>query len=390
MSTTRQISTLIKVSLAWIISSRRQARKRHPGTVHVLYCMCDHYEPGSGKVSAEVGTQRVEDLLEFYPKIADAHVDSDGRKPRRSWFFPPHYHQNGWLKKLVSLCERGYGEIELHLHHGKQIPDTSENLKRTLDLCVEEYSIFGIFGQTSGIRKFGFIHGDWALDNSRHGEFCGVNDEISILNETGCFADFTFPCYNEANPEQINSIYYATDDTAKPKSHNRGIPVNTRGGPTIDHDLMMVEGPFHPYFRNGKLRGLRIYGDAVDNEQEATRARIDAWVRTGIAVQGKENWVVVKTHTHGATDSKVALGQNMHVLFDHLEKKYRDGQGYALHYVTARELYNIIKAAEAGEIGENPADYKNYTVSAPLYDSTPSVLEASETLRALVGKTYHG
>jgi hypothetical protein len=132
--------------------------------------------------------------------LARNHKDYADNIPKRIWFFPPHYHRNNNLRDLISLCEKGYGEIELHLHHGKTKPDSAENLKRTIIQCIEEYYSFGIFGTEDGHRKYGFIHGDWALDNSRNGKYCGVNNEIQILKETGCYADFTFPSLNEANP----------------------------------------------------------------------------------------------------------------------------------------------------------------------------------------------
>lgn len=394
MKIVKQIADLSSVAASWLLSSRSLARKRAGKRTHVLFCMCDHYEPGTGKVTAEVGSGRVDDLLREYPRIADAHHDSHGCKPKRTWFFPPHYHQNGWLKKLVSLCERGYGEVELHLHHGKQEPDTSENLRATLRQCVEEYGIFGVFGDFEGDKQYGFIHGDWALDNSRNGEFCGVDDEITILKETGCYADFTFPCYNDARPKQINSIYYAEDDPLRPKSHDTGKHVCV-GGPHRHHDqsnrdLMIVAGPLHPHFRHGRLRGLRVFGDSIDVEQTVTPPRIDQWVRTGISVKGKENWVVIKTHTHGASDGEIAIGPSMHEMFSHLETNYRDHEDYALHYVTSRELYNVIKAAEAGEPGEDPAAYKEYRVRAPVYDSSPDVMEASAVLQGMVAKSYRG
>ena len=46
-------------------------------------------------------------------------------------------------------------------------------------------------------------------------------------------------------------------------------------------------------------------------------------------------------------------------MFGYLEEKYNDGKDYKLHYVTAREMYNIVKAAEAGEPGE-PGEYRDY------------------------------
>jgi len=44
-----------------------------------------------------------------------------------------------------------------------------------------------------------------------------------------------------------------------------------------------------------------------------------------------------------------------------LEIKYNDGQNYVLHYVTAREAYNIVKAAEYGLEG-NPNQFRDFII----------------------------
>ena len=96
--------------------------------------------------------------------MADAHADASGHRPPRTWFFPPHYHRRGNLRELVSLCQRpGLGEIELHLHHGKSVPDTPQHLHHTIRLCLRDYAQFGIFGTEDGRTRYGFIHGDYAL-----------------------------------------------------------------------------------------------------------------------------------------------------------------------------------------------------------------------------------
>ena len=175
---------------------------------------------------------RVAELLAKYPDLADAHADAYGRHPRRTWFFPPHYHRLGNLRELVSLCQRGYGEIELHLHHGKTAPDTPEHLRHTISLCLRDYSRFGIFGTEGGRQRYGFIHGDFALNNSLpHGRFCGVDSELSILRETGCYADFTFPSCSRSNPRRINRIYYADVDRHRPKAYASGALARAGAGP---------------------------------------------------------------------------------------------------------------------------------------------------------------
>lgn len=58
------------------------------------------------------------------------------------------------------------------------------------------------------------------------------------------------------------------------------------------------------------------------------------------------------------------LGEPVDAMHRYLETAYNDGERYVLHYVTSREVYNIIKAAEAGESG-NPNLYRDYHLPPP-------------------------
>jgi len=61
-------------------------------------------------------------------------------------------------------------------------------------------------------------------------------------------------------------------------------------------------------------------------------------------------------------------------MHDHLETKYNDGRDWKLHYVSAREMYNIIKAAENGLDGD-PGAYRDHVLPKPgyrPYAGTPS------------------
>jgi hypothetical protein len=369
----------------WMLFSLPGSLVKAGRPVHVIFCMVDHYEPGTGNAGPVLEQGRVDALLEAFPGIAEKHRDSGGNLPKRTWFFPPHYHRLGSLGKLVSLCQGGYGEIELHLHHGKTRPDTPENLEATLEACLEDYARFGIFGSEQGQRRFGFIHGDWALNNSLQGRFCGVNDELSILGRTGCYADFTFPSRGASNPLMINSLFYARGKPGAPKSHSRGTPVRVSGrqgeGP------MIIQGPLFPHFTGSRIRELRMWGDIV-GPAAAPSGRVDAWVRTGIHVRGRRSWVFVKTHTHGAVDAPVVLGKEVDEVYHRLETEYNDGKDFMLHYVTAREMYNIAKAAEAGVPGDDPGLFRDFRVRPPAYDSSPGIMEASPRLRGLVARTY--
>ena len=47
-----------------------------------------------------------------------------------------------------------------------------------------------------------------------------------------------------------------------------------------------------------------------------------------------------------------------------LTTRFNDGQKWILHYVTAREQFNIASAAMDGKTG-NPGDYRNYLLPPP-------------------------
>ena len=48
-------------------------------------------------------------------------------------------------------------------------------------------------------------------------------------------------------------------------------------------------------------------------------------------------------------------------LFSELETRYNDGKSWKLHYITAREAYNIVKAAEKGRAGD-PHHFRDYVI----------------------------
>ena len=89
-------------------------------------------------------------------------------------------------------------------------------------------------------------------------------------------------------------------------------------------------------------------------------------MKTGVHVEGRPEWVFVKIHTHGTQDHDIdtLLGEPVDAMHRYLESAYNDGKRHVLHYVTARETYNIIKAAEAGEQGD-PGQYRDYVLPAP-------------------------
>ena len=359
----------------WLLSYLRQDWRAPapPGTTrHLVFCFVDHYEPRWAQPDYAVECARVARWRAEYPRLCANHRDADGRPPIHTFFYPEEEYRPEHIDPLVELCRMGLGEIEVHLHHHD---DTEEGLRIKLrrfthDL-VHRHDALPVDART-GQARWAFIHGNWALDNSYpDGSRCGINNELIILREEGCYADFTFPAAPDpCQTSTINKIYYATDDPERPKSHDRGERVRVGGKPV--GDLMLIQGPLG--FRwNRRKFGIfpRIENADVRASCPADAHRIDDWVRTGVHVSGRPEWVFVKIHTHGAqeVDASTLLGAPMDEAFCYLESRYNDGKDWKLHYVSAREMYNIVKAAEAGHDGD-PGRYRDFAIPRPRYATT--------------------
>ena len=352
----------------WIGSYLRRRVPRVAGRpVHVMFCFVDHFEPMWHGADPQVQCARVDRWCRDYRAMASRHRDADGRPPQHSFFYPEEEYAVEHLDKLAALCAAGYGEIEIHLHHDD---DTEANFRECItrfgNILHERHGSLPRDPDTGQLR-FGFIHGNWSLDNSRgDGRWCGIDNELVLLRELGCYADFTLPSApSDCQTRTINSIYYATDDPVRPRSHDTGTPV--RVGGRAEGDLMLIQGPLGLNWRERRFGILpRIENADVRRSCPPTPARVDAWVKTAVHVEGRPDWVFVKVHTHGTQehDMDTLLGEPVEAMHAHLEDHYNDGEHHVLHYVTAREAYNIIKAAEAGLQGD-PGQYRDHVLPPP-------------------------
>ena len=344
-------------------------RERPPATsagpTHVMFCIADHFEPGWRHADPDLERRRVQEWVDGYPALFSRFRDADGHPPRHTFFYPIEQYRPEHFDRLAALVQAGYGEVEVHLHHDN---DTSDGLRRTLLGFLEQLGRHGLAGADAGSGRaaFAFVHGNWALDNSLpDGRWCGVNDELSILRECGCYADFTLPAApSPAQTRRINSVYYATDDPSLPKSHDDGQVVRANGRPT--GDLMIVQGPLGLRWpgRFGLLPAIENGDVSAASPPAPHRAR--SWVRLRVCVAGRPDWVFIKVHTHGCKEAntRVVLGPPMQTLHEWLGVHYNDGIQYKLHYVTAREMYNIIKAAERGLAGA-PGEFRDLVIAPP-------------------------
>jgi hypothetical protein len=333
--------------------------------IDIMVVVADHYEPSrrDGDVAA---VETVRSWCSAYEGIAGRHRDSDGRPPQHTWFYRYDYPNPGCVQALSECAFRGFGEVEFHLHHGH---DNHETMATTLHQGVDWFNRFGamLTAEQQPRRKFGYVAGNSALDNGAGDDrLSGCDTEIEALRDAGCYADFTFSSLgSRAQPRTTNSIYYATED-GKPKSYDTGTPVEV--GQAQSGDLMIFQGPTAFDWRYG-----RIDDGSVENSSPPHPRRLGAWLKANVHVPGRPEWVFIKLHTHAMQNRASFLSPACDATFAAMEHWWMQPP-FRLHYVTAREAYNIVKAAEAGHAG-NPNDYRDFAVPPPanrrLLCSTP-------------------
>ena len=346
---------------------RRPRRKAARGVTHILIAVCDHFEPFHD-AGQEEAIRRVEEWKEQFPRF-DEFRDADGASPRQTFFYPIEQYNAEVVERIAEICRLTDCEVEIHLHHDR---DTAENLKAALERGKEDLERHGLLGRdSSGATRFAFIHGNWALDDSHpQGKGCGVRHELRILKEAGCCADLTMP--SAPSPTQtriVNSLYYATS-TGRPKSHDSGVPA--RVGAKASGDLLLIQGPLGLNWNRRKSGVLpRIDNGDLTASNPPTIERLKLWLDLQIHVQGRPEWVFVKLHTHGAPspNREMLLGEPMHRFHADLARFMAEHRGeYALHYVSAREMINLLHAAEDGYTG-SPGDYRDYLIRSNIVRS---------------------
>jgi hypothetical protein len=92
-----------------------------------------------------------------------------------------------------------------------------------------------------------------------------------------------------------------------------------------------------------------------------TMERLRLWKQAAIMVQGRPDWLFVKLHCHGMDprDDEAVRGSLLQAFLRDLNEDSRNRREYQVHFVTAREMTNIILAACEGR-EDNPGNYRDY------------------------------
>jgi len=335
-----------------------------------MIALADHFEPAIDPESGRTRVPRAEQERRLdwwtreYPEVVDPWRDADGRPFVHTYFYPAEQYDEGLVEMLADHCHAGWGEVETHLHHGWDYPDTPENTRRLLTefrdrLAFRHRCLSLESGSTQP--RYCFVHGDFALANSSGGHACGVDSEMQILAETGCYADFTLPTgpFHPAQIAKINSVYECDLPLDQAAPHRKGRDL-VAGRPAQTFPLM-VQGPLL-LGRKRSLGSLRLILEtgAFTRPNPPTLHRLSLWKQARIHVQGRPDWLFIKLHCHSMNPSQkdAVIGGPFRKFLEELVGGATERKE-TLHFVTAREMTNILMAACDGREGD-PGQYRDY------------------------------
>jgi hypothetical protein len=335
------------------------ADAQRDGPTHIVFVVADHYEPGVGKQAFAP----VERWCKLARSTGSSVRDHDGTPFRHTYFFPAEQYDAAAIEMLCELQSEGFGEVEVHLHHGVESPDNAENTRHFLetfrDCLAYKHRCLSREDPRSAPR-YAFVHGNVALANSAGGRNCGVDSEMQLLAETGCYADFTLPSApDQSQVPKINAIYQCGNPLNQARPH--------RSGP----DLKVGDKPILPIIINGPLvfdwtrrvHGLpvpRIDDGALANNYPLKMDRFRRWQSAHIGVQGRPEWIFIKLHCHAffEYDREAMMGDELKRFMQQVLDQ-AEATGRKIHFACAREVFNMIVAALEGKSGD-PAQYRDY------------------------------
>jgi hypothetical protein len=326
---------------AYVKQRLRQTVSGHalPRIERIWVTLADHYEPRWQGADLTKAQSRVAAWRSAWPEIARrCKPDSAGNSPCYTFFFPEEEYHPSLVEPLSEMVREGVADVEVHLHHDGE--GRQNFIDRIGGFCESLRGKHGLLRKLNGKHAFGFIHGNWALDNSRpDGRWCGLNDEILILRDLGCYADFTMPSGDSpTQARMINTIYWATDDPDLPKSYDRGTPVATGG--EVGGDLLMIPGPLGIRWRGRMLP--RLETGELSGGDVATPYRVKRWVELAPRI-GTDAFI--KLYAHGAQErnSSALLHGGLESAFNLLIAEASTRQ-CAVYFVSAWQMYRAINA----------------------------------------------
>lgn len=344
--------------------------EKFTGQKHVVFTIADHFEPSWNEtpgtmLSLPEQIKRLNDYHKMARDIGNAVRDADGTKFRHTNFYPAEQYYPELLDTMAEMQNDGLGEVEIHLHHGVDKPDTAENTRAALlefrDTLAERHKCLSRWNG-EGSPMYAFVHGNLALANSAQNECCGVDEEMQILQDTGCYVDMTLPSApDKSQVPMYNQIYECGHPLHQRAPHRSGTNVHVgQKAPVLP---LIFTGPL-VFNWTEHIKGFpapRLEDGNLSEKQPKDMPRFARWLSANVTVTGRPDWVFVKLYCHGFFDhdQSSSIGEEARIFFNNIIEHGEKTGEHKVYFASAREAFNMVLAAIDGKTG-SPGQYRDY------------------------------
>ena len=182
---------------------------------------------------------------------------------------------------------------------------------------------------------FGYVAGNSALDNGAGDDsLSGCDTEISASRRR-LLRRLHLPIARLAGPAAEGQRPLLRHRGRSAESYNDGVDVEVGRKPS--GDLMIFQGPVAIDWQMGGFEE-----GALENSSPPHPRRLAGLLAGNVHVAGRPEWIFVKTHTHAMQNRASFLSDDMDAMYEAMETWW-NRPPFRLHYVTAREAYNIVE-----------------------------------------------
>jgi hypothetical protein len=207
---------------------------------------------------------------------------------------------------------------------------------------------------------------------------------MQILAETGCYADLTMPSgfWHPAQIAKINSVYECALPLDRAAPHREGRDLTAGRAPRTFP--LMIQGPLITDMHRS-LRSARpvLENGGFTRVNPPTMHRLSLWKQAQVRVLGRPDWLFIKLYCHSMNPAQkdAVIGAGFRNFLTALVGGAADRKE-TLHFVTAREMANILLAACDGLDGD-PGNYRDYRFKRIADEHLPA--EKPSSVRVSIG-----
>lgn len=304
----------------------------------VVFFHCDHFEPF--QKDSEGNIISLSHIEEFLKKLTQYPWGSPSLFfSSQAYYLAQNKFWSGSRKKedeeIQELLKSANIDFQVHIHHEgwlNEVPSSPEINAQRLD---EMLKLIIPKDKT----EWCFIHGCWALQAS-DATICNISNEVKVLLDNGCIADFTFPAGRPwCNPE------LTVPHTVLPVNMVKGY-ITKFADPIPVAEAKVFEGRLLIWASN-----LSAQASSLDHVAMGTISPQQAacsWINSNTII---DDTLYIKTHAHSLQDKywqnpnseKTPLLSSNVISAIRILENMCNAQGIGLEYGTASSVMKELK-----------------------------------------------